>query len=435
MFEEMYSTDSIQQAKLIPKGGEKIPDMFEETCSTGSIEVHPNLSQSEEDQKKEDDPCVLEDSIKVPLTLASPQTYYYFINQTKNQDQNYFENTYKPSAVIVFDKILLPPFSESKILLLVKTTFENQTDFTETELLNQVMKNGGHYDCINQPTEETLKKYNFRHHFAEFRGRTKEFAFAVVLMKDGQTKFFAGVEPRHRGTTSAAGSALHAEEILIPDLDKFLFNNRKKVRSILIYTLYSPCLKRSQDCTCCMFLLVEKAYQWYREYGIITEVFFTKFWGLNNPNLFKNITYSQISSDGRPLSQYLKPLLRLDSKNFTNYFKQNSKNKQKKFITKNIQKTYEEVKDVPRTIKDHLEQGKKIIDKIIDTLNIHPKTMDSLRNVWEKLVLDSSMPQIRDKINPDFNIAVVKLFLKVLDLYTPNRSPFKLHHIPIDMLE
>lgn len=282
-----------------------------------------------------------------------------------------------------------------------------------------------------------------------FRGREKQFAFAVVYMKNGRRRIFEDVYPDHQNKSKDPASpftkpTLHCEEILLAQIDEFLQNNLDLVERIFIYSYNSPCLKREKhnniDICPCMFLLLEKADEWQRKYGCVTEVAFTKFWGLRGPNVFKDLTYSNISSPCSPFYPYIEKCkkipFKLDSKQFKNKFGELYKTisfvKDKEKLNKQIATSKEELVKLAETSKtrqEHLDHGHKIIESLQFDSQIN--ICEILHKNWNEMVDNCPLPpSIIDEITTDFNINVVKRFLKLLQCTLGKCSPLQLYHHP-----
>lgn len=339
----------------------------------------------------------------------------------------------------------------------LREIFESQTNAPIKQLYDKVNRLLSNLKSINSFSLDTLdlEKYNFGHYSKKYKGKTKQYAFAIVYMDGGGlTEISPGAEPRHRKSNPAASGerTLHSEEIVIKELDIFLCQKKTKVQSILIYTYYSPCLRRGKCCPC-MFLLVDKAHQWYHEYGIVTKACFTKFWGLNNPDFFKDIDYSWLSNPDRTISRYKRTPLYLDDKSLKLYSRRVIE-KKKPGIRSELKKLVEDARLESRSIEEHIKLGERLIDamkfkeKIYKELEKEKKYQElerqkkfeesekqGLKKSWRTMVENSLIPQIREKINFDFNIAVVTLFQKVLKELYQDTSPFELFQIPTNMLK
>ncbi|XP_038585958.1 uncharacterized protein LOC119911218 [Micropterus salmoides] len=281
----------------------------------------------------------------------------------------------------------------------------------------------------------------------------KQFAYAVVEMKNGTSNLFHAVCPYYRDKKSKNSASpstevtSHSEEILMRQIDEFLPNNGTNVQSILIYTLNSPCLKRKKHIKPCMFKLLEMADQWLSKYGFFTYVAFTKFWGLKGPNYFVDLKYSDISSPSSCFYPYVETYKEIPFKLNTDYFNKN--------IFLEIYQTISTVKDTQQRkklngdIKSCLEKFKKLAEnsvnltkdqhvacavKIISSLAFHPLVHDTIIDIltknWNEIVNYSSILPIIEQITTDFNTAVVHLFLKDLNSTLGNRSPLRPYQVP-----
>ncbi|XP_038595696.1 uncharacterized protein LOC119919364 [Micropterus salmoides] len=282
----------------------------------------------------------------------------------------------------------------------------------------------------------------------------KQYAFAVIIMKNGKYKHFQGVCPCYRDKkrkNSASPSTevtSHSEESLIRQIDKFLLNNGTNVRHILIYTLNSPCLKREKHIEPCMFKLLEMADQWLSKYGFFTDVAFTKFWGLTGPNYFADLKFSDISSPSSCFYPYVQTCKKIPFKLDSTFFRKDvlkcgiyrtlldikdtkQRSKPKDDIQSCLHKLVKLAENSVNLRKDqHVARGVKIISSLTFHPLIHNKIIDIFTKNWNEMVIYSSMSPIREQITTDFNTAVVHLFLKDLKSTLGNSSPLQLYQVP-----
>ncbi|XP_049441327.1 uncharacterized protein LOC125894154 isoform X5 [Epinephelus fuscoguttatus] len=277
----------------------------------------------------------------------------------------------------------------------------------------------------------------------------KQYAFAIAYLKDGNTKDFPAVYPDHpkeEGHSASLPSKKHSEEILIQQIDDFLLDRGNEVKILLVFSYNSPCLKRENNATCCMFLLLQKADDWHSRYGFFTNVTFTKFWGLTGPNFFKHLTYSDISDLKSVFFPYIekcknirfklneKKLRRNMSENGGLYKKIHLAT-DKKILSSTIKSILHKLVDQAKTScrqKDHLDRGTKIITSKFHQ-EVREEIVTVLQKKWKEFINDESMSPIRKKISTDFNNAVLQFFVKELKFFGGDNSPLKLYQVPQNM--
>lgn len=287
--------------------------------------------------------------------------------------------------------------------------------------------------------------------------RDRQYAFSIVLMKNGTKEIFQDVYPEFQNKKKESGAVnieagesgltskttLHSEEILIQQLDDFLQHNGKMVEHILIYTYNSPCLKREKKIVPCMFQLLYKVYEWHKHYEVITDVAFTKHWGLSGPNYFKNLTYSIISCPSSifySCTEKCKDIpFKLDHKKLKGNVKISriyntlSCSKDKAKLHKDIQSARKSLMSLAEKssglCQDHLDRGYQMINSFIFPSEVHEEVCQILKKEWNEMVDDSSMTLIRKHITEQFNSAVVHLFREQLKSFLGNSSLLRLHHV------
>ncbi|XP_029298100.1 uncharacterized protein LOC115015078 [Cottoperca gobio] len=263
-----------------------------------------------------------------------------------------------------------------------------------------------------------------------------QYAFAVVLEKRGEHKSFPAVKVKYP-------SKIHTKEILVKDIDAFFKKEGKKMlKTLIIYTYNSPCLKRGKHAECCMFLLLDKAYQWYCEYGIETEVVFTVPWGLGGPKYYKALLSSDITQDYDPYIERCKNIpFKVEMNTFRTINKSsgirdilNDPNyiKEKKSLLLETIKSAESalvtLAETSGLKEEHLDRGKKLITSF--TFPLKSQIYEILTKNWNEMVNNSSMQLIRDKICADSQTAAVNCFVRGFKSRFWNSDFLKFSHMP-----
>ncbi|XP_049898278.1 uncharacterized protein LOC126388927 isoform X2 [Epinephelus moara] len=273
----------------------------------------------------------------------------------------------------------------------------------------------------------------------------KQYAFAIAYLKDGNTKDFPAVYPDHpkeEGHSASLPTKKHSEEILIQQIDGFLLDRGNEVKILLVFSYNSPCFKRENNTTCCMFLLLQKADDWHSRYGFFTNVTFTKFWGLTGPNFLKHLTYSDISN--LPYIEKCKNIhfklnekkLRRNMSENGGLYKKIQQATDKKKLSSTIKSILHKLVDQAKTScrqKDHLDRGTKIITSSKFHPEVREEIVTALQKKWKEFINDESMSPINKKITTDFNNAVLQLFVKQLKFLGGDNSPLKLYQVPQNM--
>lgn len=330
----------------------------------------------------------------------------------------------------------------------LKDNFKKQTEYCDKKMFfSQIMtltSDLEHIDVVfaGKAMQSRLKGYHQKH-----EGCEKQFAFAFVDCKNGKYKFWPPVYPHHANNNSASSSTTtHSEEILIGNINDFLQKGTKPL-IILIYSYNSPCCKREKrNIDPCMFKLLYSANQWYNEYGIITVVAFTKFYGLSGPIFFSNVDRDICTSnDFCPYIEKCKKIpFSLDSKDF--------RKKKREMIDKCMDLTKERVEatyryklhqDITSAVCDllklaeisfclkeqHLDSGVKMISSFTFHQKVKDKLFETLKVKWDKMVDNSSASLIRERMTTDFNTGIVKLFVNNLKSFFGNSSPLYLYQV------
>ena len=290
--------------------------------------------------------------------------------------------------------------------------------------------------------------------------RHKQHASAVVVMRDKNKMIFPAVYPDFQNKKEDPGAphiqqnqsavtdktATHSEEKLIKQLDDFLRRDGRMVQRIMIYTYNSPCLKREKKTEPCMFQLLRKAYEWYENYEVLTDVAFTKFWGLSGPNYLKNLTFSTISCPRSDFHSRIEKCQDIPFKLDHNYLgdlfrKSDIYNTLSQVKGRDRNTLREDMKSARKALlrlaessfglrKDHLDRGKQKIDSFKFLPEVHDTICEKLQKEWKEMVDNSSMTPIREDITEEFNSAVVHVFRERLKSFLGKNSPLRLYRVP-----
>ncbi|XP_029902682.1 uncharacterized protein LOC115355899 [Myripristis murdjan] len=87
----------------------------------------------------------------------------------------------------------------------------------------------------------------------------------------------------------------HSEDTIIKQTQELLESESvSEDWTVYVFTMNSPCLARNTDP--CMLTLVQKAEEWWRLYGVKTNIGYVKCWGFKGTkeNLFRDINYRQL---------------------------------------------------------------------------------------------------------------------------------------------
>ncbi|XP_034087050.1 uncharacterized protein LOC117556023 [Gymnodraco acuticeps] len=266
-----------------------------------------------------------------------------------------------------------------------------------------------------------------------------QYSFGAIEIKSGENQLL-DVKYRRSATT-------HTERVSCTNIDETLQRCRTEVKNMYMFTLYSPCLmrghkidKKDKDKEPCMLHLLEKAYQWYSEFGIKTRVFFKKPWGLSGPDIFKGLLYSDVSRTSSAFHPYVdlckEHRFKLDNKFrqdnkaiFRLIGKVNRKETLKKRIKSTLRKLQEKAKEGLKKCQ-HLKRGLRYIDSLKFPKKVHKQIIKTFKNNWKTLVNHSSMSLIIEKITSDFNNAEVKLFVRDLRLDLGDSGYFQINQVP-----
>nr|XP_046261879.1 uncharacterized protein LOC124068036 [Scatophagus argus] len=315
-----------------------------------------------------------------------------------------------------------------------------------TEMFNHPVRQ---FSTEGEENDNNVSFERVLHHYIrpEEAEREKQYAFSVILMKDNRQKFFPPVYPDFTNNKESGGpkTAIHSEEILIKQLDSFMCQNGTMVKQILIYTYYSPCLKRNRPDPC-MFQIIDSAVAWFMRYGVYTYVLYTKSWGLNGPNYFKNLSYATISCPCSVFYPYIEKSkdtsFCLDHKNLRSIFKKSDVYKTLSRVEDNDKNTLRcSIKSAHEILvrlaqnshglcNHHLECGELAIQSFSFLPEVHHEICEKLQKEWKEMVRNSSMTVIRKTITEEFNSAVVHLFREQLKSSVGKSSPLRLHCIP-----
>ncbi|KAL7395385.1 hypothetical protein ABVT39_015587 [Epinephelus coioides] len=350
-----------------------------------------------------------------------------------------------------------------RIQLLTNSWEETTNCCDKTEMYNRLMgllPSKGEEDGNDAVCSDTVRQWHIKDFKRREPERDKQFAYAMVLLKDNSRKDFAAVHPEFQNQKKESGAlrtkadqsrptiraATHSEEIVIKQLDDYLQHNGTMVKHILIYTLNSPCLKRGDQIVPCMFQLLHKAHEWRQHYDVCTDVAFTKFWGLSGPNYFKYLNYSTISCPSSSFHSHIVKCkdvhFKLDPKNLRDIFNKSDisnilshvKDTDKNTLRRGITSARKKLVNLAETLfglhGDHLDRGKQTIDSLTFLPAVQHKVCEKLQEQWKEMVNKSSMTPIREYITEEFNCAAVHHFREQLKSFLGNSSPLQLHRIP-----
>ncbi|XP_033977952.1 uncharacterized protein LOC117475740 isoform X4 [Trematomus bernacchii] len=458
---------STQQDPQVPES--------EEMSSSTPTEPEPSSPQREEDQLQEHPPCAT-DSNSMTSTTANKQNM-----STANLIPNYSMNNWRQSSLKpkyskrymdnseqqtnVSDKKQLSP---TEIMTFLTTWCgrplpkHHLKDHHQEDRIPRAMNNYkkliqisdknllfNHVMTLNSEIEEGCSIYKAMPPFLKLplMDQDNQYAFGAIEMKSGEIQMFNVIQ-RSDVTT-------HTERVLCTNIDETLQLCGIEVKNIYMFTLNSPCLMREhkidkkdkdkkdkdkKDKNPCMLHLVEKARQWHSEFGINTIVFFKKPWGLNGPDIFKDLLYSEVSCTSSAFHLYV-DLCKEHRFTLDNKFRQDNKAifrligkvKRKEKLKKTIESILSKLQDKAekrRKKSQHLENGREYIKSLTFPPEVHDEIIDILTNNWDQMVNDSSMSLIIQKITSYFNIAVVKLFVRDLRLDLGNSGFFQIYQVP-----
>lgn len=90
----------------------------------------------------------------------------------------------------------------------------------------------------------------------------------------------------------------HSEDVIIRQTQELLESDEPSEDwKVYVFTMNSPCLARkTKRGSACMLNLVQKAQEWWTEYGVKTHIGYVRCWGFKGTkeNLFRDIDYSQV---------------------------------------------------------------------------------------------------------------------------------------------
>ena len=264
-------------------------------------------------------------------------------------------------------------------------------------------------------------------------GKKKQYAFAIVFNKNGDPQISPLIDPDMDNNSDSTENDLHSEEILITVLDHHFQNNGNNVTHVFIYTHFSPCKEREEECReSCMLLLTIAADRWKKDYGFSTEVVYKESWGVG-PDYFNYLKYSDIYPKGIVnifFEQFIDKCANISFKLVSKYFNEMDP---ETFENEEIQNILKQLKELANSVglrKDHLEKGEEIIVRLENIQgqgeNIVRKCKTWRMKLYE-MINNSFMIPIRERVYKDFNAAVDYIIAK--DLQLDDKIPFKLHHI------
>ena len=270
-----------------------------------------------------------------------------------------------------------------------------------------------------------------------------QYAYAEVLMKNGERIKSTFVYPDHRNNSASSTKLTkHSEETLIEEIDKLLKEFGIEVRKIFIYTYYSPCLKRGKKYCDCMTQLYQKAHQWYSSCGIVTVVYFSEPWGLSGPDIFKDLKYSDISSTSSALYPYVDQKIcftldtnKLKRKNNPIFHFINDVEDGRRELREALESAHKHLCGLRENSKgflksQHLERGSEYIDSLKFPEKVQKRIIETLRENWIELVNYCSMSPIITKLTSDFNNAVVKLTVSYLRSFLGDSGFLQIYQVP-----
>lgn len=309
----------------------------------------------------------------------------------------------------------------------VQSKFKKETDKNRSKLVGDIMKLfcNDENQLQNMLEEEKDKK------------EKKQFAYFKILKKNGErVSDNKIVRPKHRKKKNdSCNQTLHCEEILVEPIEEYLENIQGDVKAILIYSYYSPCLKRENNIEPCMFLLRRKACEWHSKYGCATYVQYNESWGLRGLNYLKNLRYSEISDYDDVLKQY-GDKFQLESERIKNLLspmyqiiptlglaseKKKALNKEITTVKKKLLKLAESSK----TRQEHQDLGHEIIQSLLQSSLILPDHITTLLHEWSEMVMGDLLlsSDTINKLTTHFNTKLVKYFQK---RFLGNSCPLKL---------
>lgn len=275
-----------------------------------------------------------------------------------------------------------------------------------------------------------------------------QYAFGISVIEDGTYKIFQNTKPKFpkikQNQTKSSKIAIHSEETLLDHMIKFQLQNEKKVTNIFIFSNNNPCLKRDHEIIPCMFLILTKAWELYEKYGTITDVAFTKFWGLDGPNYFRSLSSKDILHRKSPfkvcVSECKTIPFKLDHNNLKKIFKQQKIVKKwlliedKKTLSENIIAAQNTLVELAETKIDLYKKLMDLVNQEIDSSAFQAEERDKvcemLKKSWKEMVDNSFMSSVKKYIAAEFNKAVVLVFSKKLELLLGKNSFLRLHLIP-----
>ena len=258
------------------------------------------------------------------------------------------------------------------------------------------------------------------------KANKKQYAFAIVFFKDSVAKISALIEPY----TLSTDNKRHSEEILIKILDYYFQKNGNNVKHVFIYTHYSPCKDRVEECReSCMSLLKRTADQWQNDYGFSTEVVYKESWGVAS-DYFNHLKYSDIYPKGIVNKCFEQVIEICDNIPFQLKSKYFNKLDPKTFKNKDIQNYLEQLKELANSVglrKDHLKEGKRIIASLenFQDQNIKIKCQLYRKNFYE-MVKNCFMKLFRKTISQKYNTEVD--YIIAMHLQQDDKSTFRLYH-------
>ncbi|XP_036933732.1 uncharacterized protein LOC119007888 isoform X3 [Acanthopagrus latus] len=437
--EEHFQSDPSEPDRSRQRVTEKC--QRQEISSTSSTEQQPFKTQSEQDQQQEDHLSSPEENNNniypvedLFVTFSNDMDIDSIKNISNYQIKYWFEST---SLNVNTDNTplterFIQQFIE-KIEELPKNCGKSKLNFAA--VLKKKKKQYLNIKKINNavgarwPSQSFIDKCNDK---IQKKENIKQYTVAIVF-KDDDAQISPLIVPDILTVNNCdciIKYKLHSEEILIRVLHHYLQNNGNNVQHVFIYTHYSPCKLRKEECRePCMLLLQRTADQWYNEYGFGTEVVYDVSWVVT-PKYFNDVNYSHISHE--EVIPFFKSIIE-DSDNipfelYTQFF---NELKPEKFVNKDIQSELQKLKALPTSVRlknEHLEEGYKIIANLENIQDQDNRIKcDTLKKKFEDIVNKSSIVPIREILYKDFNTTVDYLIAN--DLQEDDSSHLKLHHI------
>lgn len=319
--------------------------------------------------------------------------------------------------------------------------------------------------AIDDPSlkESVNKKFLEFHHdiIEECGAKDKQHSWAVIEKRD-EILMYGPYYPNYI-------SGQHSEDTVIKQTQELLESeSASEDWTVYVFTMNSPCLARNTDP--CMLTLFQKAQEWWRLYGVKTNIGYMKCWGFKGTkeNLFRDVTYSQLdclslsqdygsyvkavqkSTEGViPLSENLycavKHLLKagqvnlkfslvtvMQGQDWKSCFKnmqsilESKAEDQREVLTQDINTTIEAARTLLSeeygSVEEYLERGRifaldyPFSSQASDGVNAEIRL--TFLQCWRDVVRDKYAEFIREKLTEDFNQLTVQVFIKDIARFT-----------------